>query len=310
MFCILAFVVLSIMGLFSGTHRELAKEAWRCVWLRVTLRPCTVGFKEKMKGRIIAALLNRSALAAKILNKHFELLSWVIVLLTIVSTLWAFRGVYNYYFYGSCNGLNSSGFCVFDPTGENNQVSSLNTQCASEAPKETDLKLSPVPVDEFPTKNKGAKNKIVFIGCYSCDYTRKSYPEIQTLVKDTGAQYTFINFPVHTDSQYLGAYAQCVASVSPDTFWKWNDDMFAASKADVIKPEFVQNLLKQDGIDPAKIIECVNSNETKITVEAHLKAIRATGIYGTPTIFFNGRAYVGPKPYRVYRNALRSFRLW
>ncbi len=310
MFCILAFVVLSIMGLFSASHRELARQAWQCVWLRVTLRPCTVGFREKMKGRLVAALLRRSSLAAKILNKHFELFSWAIVLLTIISTLWAFRGVYNYYFYGSCNGLNSSGFCVFDPTGANNQVSSLTTQCASDAPTEASLTLSPVPVSEFPTKNNGAKNKIVFIGCYSCDYTRKSYPEIQTLVKETGAEYTFINFPVHTDTQYLTAYTQCVSQQSPEKFWKWNDDMFAASKADVANPEFVQTLLTTNGIDPDKILTCVNSTETKTTVDAHMKAIRATGLYGTPTIFFNGRAYVGPKPYRVYRNALRWFRLW
>lgn len=310
MFCILAFVVLSIMGLFSGTHRQLAQEAWKCVWLRVTLRPCTVGFKEKMKGRIIAALLNRSALAAKILNKHFELLSWVIVLLTIVSTLWAFRGIYNYYFYGSCNGLNSSGFCVFDPTGENNQVSSLNTQCASEAPKETDLKLSPVPVDEFPTKNKGAKNKIVFIGCYSCDYTRKSYPEIQTLVKDTGAQYTFIHFPVKDETKYLSAYTECISKLEPQKFWQWNDDVFASEKKNLTDPKYIETLMTKNDIDPKTILACVTDPITKETVERHYKEVRATGIYGTPTIFFNGRAYVGPKPYRVYRNALRSFRLW
>ena len=313
MFCILAFVVLSIMGLFSASHRELAKEAWQCVWLRVTFRPCTVGFKEKMKGRLVAALLRRSTLAAKILHQHFEALSWVIVIVTVISTGWAARGVYNYYFYGSCNGLNASGFCVFDPTGANNETSEiggLSTQCTATPKTERDLTLSPVPVKEFPTQNKDGKNQIVFIGCYSCDYTRKSYPLIQQLVKETGAQYTFVDFPVHSSAQYLGAYTQCVASLEPDKFWKWNDDMFAASKTDVANPEFVQKLLTQADIDPAKIVKCANSKETKEVVDQHNKAIRSTGIYGPPTIFLNGRAYVGPKPYRVYRNAFRWFRLW
>ena len=48
MFCIVAFVVLGIMGIFSATNRGLAKEAFDCVLRRVTLRPCTTGFDQKM----------------------------------------------------------------------------------------------------------------------------------------------------------------------------------------------------------------------------------------------------------------------
>jgi hypothetical protein len=36
----------------------------------------------------------------------------------------AIRGVYLFYTTGSYNGLNQTGFCVFDPTGKNNQISS------------------------------------------------------------------------------------------------------------------------------------------------------------------------------------------
>ncbi|MBI5135553.1 DsbA family protein [Candidatus Uhrbacteria bacterium] len=310
MVCILSFIVLSITGLFSSTHRELAKEAWGCVWRRVTLRPCTVGFKEKIKGRLVAWLLGRSTLAAKILNRYFELLSWTLVVLTMVSTFWTVRGLYNYYFYGSCNGLNSTGFCVFDPAGENNQVSSLNTQCSDKPQKESDVILSPVPVEEFPTKNAGVKNQVVFIGCYSCDYTRKSYPLIQQLIKETGAQYTFVHFPVKPETKYLSAYAQCIADQNIEQFWKWNDVVFASEKSDIAKPEYIQTLMEKNGIDTKKVLECVNDPKTAETVNRQYNQIKSTHLYGTPTIFFNGRAYVGPKPYRVYRNALRRFLPW
>ena len=51
MFCIVAFVVLSILGIFSAANRRLAKEALDCVFRRITFRPCNTGFDEKMKAK-------------------------------------------------------------------------------------------------------------------------------------------------------------------------------------------------------------------------------------------------------------------
>ncbi len=77
MFCIVAFVILGILGIFSATRRELAKEALHCVFRRVILRPCDTGFDEKLKARILGSVIMRSETAARILNRNFELLSWV-----------------------------------------------------------------------------------------------------------------------------------------------------------------------------------------------------------------------------------------
>ena len=60
MFCIVAFIVLSIISIFSVSHRALAKEAFDCVFRRVTLRPCNTGFQEKMKAQITGKLLMKS----------------------------------------------------------------------------------------------------------------------------------------------------------------------------------------------------------------------------------------------------------
>ncbi len=50
--CVVALVVLSIMGIFSASNRALAKEAFDCVFRRITLRPCPTGFDEKIKARV------------------------------------------------------------------------------------------------------------------------------------------------------------------------------------------------------------------------------------------------------------------
>ena len=105
MFCIIAFVILAILGIFSASNRVLAKEALDCVFRRVTLRPCNTGFDEKMKAKILGSVITRSETAARLINKNFELLSWIFFILMLGSSIWALRGVYLFYVTGSCNGL-------------------------------------------------------------------------------------------------------------------------------------------------------------------------------------------------------------
>ncbi len=73
MFCLIALIVFSILGIFSATHRKLAKEAFDCVFRRITLRPCNTGFDQKIKGKIIGKLLNKSPKLAKGVQSLHEL---------------------------------------------------------------------------------------------------------------------------------------------------------------------------------------------------------------------------------------------
>ena len=310
MFCLLSAIILGVLSLFSASHRPLAREALDCVLRRVTFRPCTAGFKEKMKGKIIGRLLDRSPLAARFVHQRFELLSWIFFVLMMLSTVWTIRGGYNYYMYGSCNGLNSTGFCVFDPTGKSNQTSSLSTQCSVDGIQERGLTLDPISIDEFPRINTTAKDTVVFIGCYSCDYTRKAYPMMKRLIDETRARFAFVHFPVKEETTYLSSYAYCVNKEYPERFFEWNERVFQSEKNDIRQPNFVDAFTAAMGIDMKRVDACLSDVKTKEIVKRHQEEITATGIYGTPTIFFNGRAYVGPKPYRVYRNALRHFWFW
>src|SRR3989339_121082 len=83
------------------------------------------GFQDKIKGKILSKIIARSTFWAKMVNKHYEILSWVFFILMVGSTAYVFYGGYNFYVYGSCNGLNESGFCAFDPKGENNKTTTV-----------------------------------------------------------------------------------------------------------------------------------------------------------------------------------------
>ena len=106
MFCLIALITFSILGIFSATHRQLAKEAFDCVFRRITLRPCNTGFDKKIKGRIVGKLLNRSPRLAKSVYHYWEAISWFLVILFFVSLFFSVKSAYNLVRYKTCDTSN------------------------------------------------------------------------------------------------------------------------------------------------------------------------------------------------------------
>lgn len=307
--CVIALIIFGIMGIFSASHRSLAKEAFSCVFKRITFRPCNTGFKEKIKDKILAKLINRSIFLTKMVNKHYEILSWIFFILFLGSTIWVLRGGYNFYVYGSCNGLNESGFCAFDPSGENNKVSTIgeDSTCGIVQKTEQNLTLKDIDLSSFPTIKTDSKDILVFIGCYDCDYSRKAYPDIQKLITKKKPNYIFAHYPAKGDTEFLSNIDYCVYKEYGDKFWIFNDYLFSEDKDYIIDKNNTNTILEKFDFDVEKINICVNNSETKNAVDNQMKELQKTGIFGTPTVFINEKAYVGPKPYRVYRSAINKF---
>jgi protein-disulfide isomerase len=308
--CILALIVFAIMGIFSASHRALAREAFDCVFRRVTFRPCNTGFEEKIKGKILSKIVNRSVFLARMVNKHYEILSWIFFILMVGSTFWVLRGGYNFYVYGSCNGLNASGFCAFDPSGANNKITPLGdgSTCGTVQKSEKTVTLKDVDLSSFPMENVGSKDTVVFIGCYACDYSRKAYLDIQKLVKNKNANYIFAHYPAKgTVTDKLADVGYCVYKDYPEQYWDFNSYLFTTDKNYILDPANLDPILSKFHFDVAQIDACASSVETKTAVDSQVKELNKTNIYGTPTIFINSKAFVGPKPYRVYRSAINKF---
>lgn len=306
MFCIIAFVILSILGIFSATHRALAKEALDCVLRRVTFRPCTTGFDEKMKAKILGAVIMRSEKLAGFISKYFEALAWFFFILLLSATIFTFRGLFLFYTTGSCNGLNQEAFCVFDPTGANNQVSTTTQGCKVKPPTLADLTLKGVDLTGFPVLNPTAKEKIVFIGCYACDYTRKAYPMITKLADRFNVGMVFLHYPVKEKTDHTSQVGYCAYQQNQDKFWKLNDVLFSTAKTNLESDAFIQTTLTNLGYDAAKINVCVNDPATEVTVRKQMAEIQKTNFFGTPTIFIKDHVFVGPKPFRVYAIGLEG----
>lgn len=106
MFCLGALIVFSILGIFSASHRRLAKEAFECVFKRITFRPCTTGFDQKIKGRIIGKLLNRSPKLARGINHLWEPISWFLVILFFLSLFFSGKSIFYLIKYKTCDPAN------------------------------------------------------------------------------------------------------------------------------------------------------------------------------------------------------------
>jgi protein-disulfide isomerase len=314
MFCIAAAIILSILGIFSATNRQLAKEALDCVFHRITFRPCTTGFDEKMKAKILGKVINRSERRARFLSKHFELLAWIFFLLMLSATVFAVRGVYLFYTTGSCNGANSTGFCVFDPTGENSKISSATSGGACAVPTNLTsggkLTLDGVDLSLWPVKNTDSKTQLVFVGCYACDYTRRAYPEIKALVENSPPAFFFGEYPTKLKTDYLSRIGSCVYKQDQQSYWAMNDAFFAEDTSKLEDKSATDQILTNLGLDAASIDACAADPNTEASVQKLFTEIRKTNFYGTPTVFINGEPLVGPKPYRVYAIQMEGFFYW
>ncbi len=133
MICFIALIVFAVLGVFSAKYREYAKEAFDCVFRRVTLRKCTTAFDNKMKMKLTGKLMKRSPKAGGIVFKHFELISWVFTAIMIVSMVYSAIGIYNFVVYQNCNGI-QGGECVYSDLTGTNQIegkTTLTVPCGS-----------------------------------------------------------------------------------------------------------------------------------------------------------------------------------
>jgi hypothetical protein len=114
MICLAAFIVFSVLGIFSLKYRKLAKEAFRCVFRRITLRPCDTDFNQRIKAKISARLLSGKKIRlARLWHKYFEALSWIFTILLLLSLFLSARSAFYLVKVGSCEPHSTN--CIFSP---------------------------------------------------------------------------------------------------------------------------------------------------------------------------------------------------
>jgi hypothetical protein len=314
MICFIAMIVFGILGIFSATHRKVALEAFDCVFRKITLRKCQTGLDVRLKSSITGKSLRKNPKLGKFIYKHFQLLSALFTILLFGSLIWTGISGYNYYVYGNCNGPSvedQQGLCLFDPTGEHSEISTCGNEDIVLGEEPT---LEKVDLSVFPKyQPKEVKDQLVYVGCYSCQNTKKVNPTINELVvknKDS-LEFTFVHLLLNKEQEYVSLIETCLFQEDKIAFWKFHNQLMRMSAKDLSNKDLVLSYLGQiEGIDKDKIIECSESSETEELFQAQLKEINKMNLEGTPTIFINDQAFIGPKPIRVYERQLSTHVDW
>lgn len=153
MFCIAAFIVLTIIGIFSARYRKLAKKAWGCTIRRVTFRPCDTSFKEETKNRLLSHVAKKTPKLVKTADIGIEIASFALVVLTLWSLFVVIESGLNLYVWGTCNPADASSCSLSSETCSIDKVNkSLWT-----------LTLEGKPLDWFVNEANGLGNTIANI---------------------------------------------------------------------------------------------------------------------------------------------------
>jgi hypothetical protein len=102
MFCIVAFIIFAILGIFSASYRGLAKKAWVCVSKRITLKPCDIDLQAEIRARLLGKLIFSHPKIAQYIDRWMNTFAAIFVALSIWSLLVVANGALNFYVYGTC----------------------------------------------------------------------------------------------------------------------------------------------------------------------------------------------------------------
>ncbi len=307
MICIIALVVFSVLAVFSATYRPLAKEAFDCVFRKMTFRKCRTGLDTKLKTALVGKVMNFHGGSARFLYKYFEVFSWLLVILLFASLGYTVYGGYNYAVWGNCNGPTSSSFCVFDPSGSASEFSVVDSdeQCTEDEAQKKELIV--------PTSFEGLKQygnpespvNFVMFGCYACNNTRKVHEAIFEIYDDykDEIKFTFIELPIvsHTNAFLAAKVANCVYDQDKRNYLKVSKELY---ERDLSKNETVIKLGLKYVSDEDSYSACLESNSTIEYITNEQKLAASSGVYGTPTFFINEQAIVGPRPKRTFKFAI------
>jgi len=276
MLCFVALAVFLVLSIFSAKYRPLARRALDCVVKKATLRPCDAGLDEEIKAASISGIMKISPGGASFLNRHFEAFSLLFTLLFFVSLFFAAQGLYNFIIYGNCNGF-EGGFCIY---------SGLQNEAFLKAPTS---------LQGVSAGNPNANITVIEFGCYTCPYTKAAETGVQGIISNYGnkVHYVYKAFPLpsHPYSREAALAAFCAAD--DGKYWEYRAALFDRQE-DVRQNGTAVLYDISRSLNLTSFDSCYAAGKHNDLLQKSTDECTASGIYGTPTFFVNGKAFVGP----------------
>ena len=114
MVCIAAFIILSFLSIFVGFlsifNKQLGqkywvvfKKAWHCVFKKVRLQKCDTNFKDDVKNTLLKRIVLKNPKLLKPASLLIEVVSVLIVFITVWSFVIAIKSLLALWVFGTCN---------------------------------------------------------------------------------------------------------------------------------------------------------------------------------------------------------------
>lgn len=265
MLCVVALIVFGFLGIFSARHRVLAKEAFDCVFRRLTLRKCETGLDKRIKNKLTGSMGRKHPSLARFLYKYFEVFSWIFIILLVWSLYEIALGGYNYAVYGSCIAPGDDGVCLLNLDEAMTRTSGIS----AEYPDEQILPN----VGDSPSLGEGIE--VFVFGCYTCPYTIQAEPKLQEVIDRNDAKFIFKDFPIPTHRNAIEYAVKAKCAEEQDLYFEARELLFEQNS----------NLPEHLDLAEEEYNICIESEETEEKVmETFEEGINAH-VTATPTFF-------------------------
>ncbi|MFH1399992.1 MAG: thioredoxin domain-containing protein [Nanoarchaeota archaeon] len=292
--CILALPIFAILGVFSLQYRRLARDALECLFRTVTLRKCRSNLDERIRSTISGKLLRVSPGLAKGVYRYYKIITIIFFVLLVWSAWISVDGLIKYAKYGNCNGPDSDGFCIFDPTGQYTGTSDVDVHIPQ------NITLPTVEADDPIIGPPDAELTIIEFGCYSCPFTLHAEGTIQEVIKhyDGRVNFQFKNFkiPSHAISYPAALAANC--AFDQGKYDGYHTLVF--SHQSELTEDLLYTLASDEGLDMDAFTTCMKSEKYRTEINSDTLMGIEAGVAGTPTFFIGEQRIVGPKPAKTF----------
>lgn len=109
MLCLLSMTVFGFLGIFFTGYRQLAVESFNCFTQRVKTGDCDADFEARLRATIIGKAMEKDRRLAKFLNMYMEYITWIMLLMLLISAFFLAMGIYNFLMYGDCSPATEGG---------------------------------------------------------------------------------------------------------------------------------------------------------------------------------------------------------
>lgn len=141
---------------------------------------------------------------------------------------------------------------------------------------------------------QGAKITIVEFSDFECPYCAKAVVEITALMAafPHDVKLVFKQFPLDMHPHALMAAEAALAANDQGKFWEMHDVLFANARN--LSQQSIFALAKGLGLDMIRFTRDMESGRFRKVVEADVAEGDKLGVYGTPSLFIDGKPYHGP----------------